>query len=56
MRELNVNEVKEVNGGFVWSMPRIIMGGIGAYRMISSLNWANASHNSNNRGAATNRL
>jgi len=46
MRELNVNEIKDVNGGFIWSMPRIIMGGIGLYRTISSINWGSASDES----------
>jgi hypothetical protein len=44
MRELNVNEIKQINGGIVWSLPRLIMGGIGAYRTISSINWGSASY------------
>jgi hypothetical protein len=56
MRELNVSQIKSVNGGIVWSIPRIAVAAVGAYRVVSSLNWANASHNSDNRSAATNRL
>ena len=34
MRELNVNEIKVVNGGIVWSLPRLAMGALGAYRVV----------------------
>ncbi len=44
MRELNVNEINEVSGGILWSLPRLIMGGIGAYRTITSIKWGSASY------------
>ncbi len=30
MRTLTVNEIKEVSGGFIWTMPRVIVAAVGA--------------------------
>ena len=44
MRELNVNEIKSISGGFIWSIPRIIVSAVGAYRTATSINWGSASY------------
>jgi len=36
MQELNFKQIETVNGGIVWSLPRLAMGGLGAVRMLST--------------------
>ncbi|WP_171038384.1 hypothetical protein [Pseudoalteromonas sp. S3178] len=54
MRELNVNEIKEVNGGVRGFIITYIAGKI--LDAAISADWSKASHNSSNPMAATNRL
>jgi len=44
MRELRVNEMEQVHGGIIWSIPRITVSLVGAYRTISSIKWGTASY------------
>lgn len=44
MRELSINEIEQVNGGFLWSMPRIFMGALSAWRIANTTNWGTASY------------
>jgi len=44
MQELRLEQVEHINGGVVWSLPRLVMPDIGAYRTISSIDWGRASY------------
>jgi len=54
MRELNVNEIKDVNGGLRSFILSYIAGKV--LDAAISADWSKASHNSSNPMAATNRL
>lgn len=56
MNELNVNEIKQVSGGN--RLLEFLIGYAGGKLLDAALqaDWSNASHNSSNPMAATNRL
>ncbi|ASD68814.1 hypothetical protein WLQ65_23140 [Pseudoalteromonas piscicida] len=38
MKELKINDIKNVDGGFLWSLPRIAVSGVAMYRTIDQWN------------------